>query len=404
MKGKVSLHKLKRILNEKYNGFRVSSDGNLFTPLISSYDIYNEFYSAINNARKSINMEFYIFQADRVGVVFTDLLCKKAKEGILVNVILDFVGSYPFKGRLVLYNKMIASGVNLRFSLRFSDMLKSVWYNKGIFRRSGVRGFFKRNHRKILVVDGEVAYTGGANIGEEYLSSSLKSNSWRDFQFKIVGPAVNTLQFTFFRSWIREGGIIKKKNIHYFFRKQPILKKGICIKVMTNAFGNQGKLLRSLVRDIKSARKYIYIENPYILNPIIINALCKASRRGVRVAILTSLDRLDIGFLRILVERVLFILHKAKVKIFIYPNTFLHGKAILIDDRVAIVGSANLNNRSFLWDYELNLEVFDKKVLLKMKKDIFEKDLAISSQFGKEGMKFFSKLKYFFINFLEKFS
>jgi len=233
MEEKISLRKLKRLVERDYGWIQASSYGNVFTPLTSSFEIYKEFYSAIMNAKKSINMEFFIFQADGVGKVFADLLCKKARGGVKVNVILDFLGSYPFRDRSKLYNDMIKSGVNLRFSLSFSDVIRAIFKRRIFFRRSGVRMFFKRNHRKILIVDGEIAFTGGANIGEEYLSPNYPDKtSWHDFQFKIRGPVVNTLQFTFFRSWIGDGGFVDAKNLDIFFKKQVSLKDGIHIRVL----------------------------------------------------------------------------------------------------------------------------------------------------------------------------
>jgi len=402
---RISFYKLKKLVSQNYGFLNSLSGGNLFTPLTSSQKIYREFYSSISNAKKSINMEFFIFQADDVGKRFADLLCKKAKEGVKVNVILDFLGAYPFKERARLYQNMIKEGVNLRFSLSFSDIIKSLLMKGKYFRRGGIRLFFRRNHRKILVIDGETAYTGGVNIGKQYFwSEESEEDVWHDFQFKVQGPAVNFFQAEFFRTWISDGGKIDIKNLHLYFKKQEFFKDGIYLNVLTNSFGKFNKLLKPIIRAIHSARKYVYVENPYLLNRKIVQSLCDAAERGINVVVLTSLEKQDFNFMRIFVERSLIKLHKSGVKVFIYPKTLLHGKAMLIDGKIAIVGTANLNNRSFYWDYELNMEVFDRNALLQIKKEIFEKDLVISERFTRTEGKFFSKFRYALVHFLENFS
>lgn len=395
-------NKLKKFVFAKYGYFNDSSLGNIFTPLISAEKIFKEFYSVINNAEKSINMEFFIFEADKAGMAFAKLLSKKAKQGVEVNVILDFFGSYPDKKRNKMYKQMIASGVNIRFSLSILDTLRSLFNRTKYLTRSGLKLFLGRNHRKILIVDGEVAYTGGANIGRQYFWSKKNDRKyWHDFQFKISGPAVNFLQFEFFRIWLNDGGSIPIKDLDLYFRKQKNYDNGIYLNIKTNSFGKFQKLLRPILNSINNAKKYIYIENPYILNRRIINALIAAHKRGVKVIILTSLEELDFKFLKLFIERSLIRLNKAGVKVLIYPKTLLHGKAMLIDDKIAIVGTANLNNRSFYLDYELNIEIFDKKTLLYLKKELFEKDMLISNQFTKKKQRLISRIFYRFIRFLE---
>jgi cardiolipin synthase len=402
---KISARKLNKIVSNLYGPLEAFSVGNKFLPLLTSEDIYKEFYSAISNAKKTINMEFFIFQADKTGMNFANLLCKKAKEGIKVNVILDFFGSYPNRDRSTAYKKMTDAGINLRFCLSAYDFFRSLFKREKALKRWRIKSIFKRNHRKILIVDGETAYTGGANIGKEYFwSKKTNNNSWHDFQFKINGPAVNLLQFEFFRTWKSDGGKMNLEDLDLYFKKQTVYQNGIALHILTNSFGKFNKLLKPIVNAINNAKEYIYIENPYILNRKIIRALCKARKRGVRIVVLTSLEKLDFNFLKTFIERSLMHMVKSNIEVYIYPKTLLHGKAMLIDDRIGIVGTANLNNRSFYLDYELNVEIFDRKTLLKLKKDLFEKDILISEKFTRTKGKFFSKLKYYFIHFLEKFS
>jgi len=306
------------------------------------------------NAKESIDLEQYIFGGGAIERTFADLFLAKVRDGVVVRLLFDAVGSFGFY-RGALCRELKAGGVNVTF-------------HRGIFMPSLKRWFplLLRDHRKLLIVDGKEAHIGGVIITE-------KARLWRDTSVRVCGKVVKDLEKSFETVWQRS---------HKMDPVGQILSKntGAEFSIAGNSFYLYDKdLYRSFLRHITSAKKYIYITSAYFSpNVEFRRALYYAHEKGVEVRILLP-KKSDIFLADMLARRYFKRLLRHGVRIFLYTSKTLHAKSIVIDDHFASVGSCNFDWLSFWINYELNV-MSTNHAFAEELKNIFLQDLKESEE------------------------
>jgi len=346
------------------------TDGNDFEIITNGQRKQELLMEDIRNAKHSIHMEYYHFGKDKGSKAISDLLKQKAAEGVEVRFLNENVANFPIPS--FYYTKMRKSGIEVESFTNPSQGLISFTTKLNY-----------RNHRKIVVIDGEIGYTGGMNINNHYFYQ------WRDTHLRIVGNAVASLQASFLDSWITAGGKLRRPLPEYFRTIPPSNKTDVPEK---NLF--YGKKLQ-LVADepsspwpkiqmgyewmLQNAKKYIYLQSPYFVPPTsFLNAIKTAALRGVDVRVMLPHD-VDTPFMgpanRSFYEECL----EAGVKIYERGGEFIHAKTFVCDDYLSQIGTANIDIRSFDINYEINTYIYDKATALRMK-EIFLEELKISKE------------------------
>lgn len=310
---------------------------------------------AIAQAQHHIHLQFYIFEDDAVGRLLRDALIDKARQGVEVRLLYDDVGCW--KVPHAFFDEMRGAGIEARsfLKVRFPVFTSKVNY---------------RNHRKIVVVDGRLAFTGGMNIALRYLKG-LPWGAWRDTHIRVEGKAVYGLQTAFLTDWyVVDRTLITSAR---YFPEIESCGDSLVQIVTSDPVGEWRDIMQGLLIAISSARKYFYIQTPYLLptEPILC-ALKTAALAGVDVRIMiparadTRLTHL--GSLSYLEEMM-----QAGVKIYFYEKGFLHSKLMVSDDTLSTVGSTNMDFRSFEHNFEVNAFMYDEAMARRLK-EVFLKD------------------------------
>jgi cardiolipin synthase len=342
------------VLEEQATGLPLIA-GNRVQLLFDGPATMREMMAAARGATTSINLETYIFDQDPIGLQFAEVLMEKRRQGVTVNVMYDSVGTLGTPQ--VFFDRMRAAGI---------DMIAFNPVNPAKAR--GNWSINNRDHRKLMVVDGTVAFTGGINISSDYANSSLfrsrrKPNSvdkdkigWRDTHVKIEGPAVAALQWAFVNNWVRqEGGELSARD--YFPRLAPVGDK--FVRVLATDPGSNSEIYKSLMVAINEARKSVHITSAYFVpDQQVVDALIAAAKRGVDVKLVLP-GVSDHGLVMYAGQAFYEQLLAGGVKIFQLQLAVLHAKTAVIDEAWSTIGSANIDRRSFIHNYELNVVVID---------------------------------------------
>lgn len=335
------------------------SRNNAVTLLQSGQEKFDDMFTAIRQARSSVHLEYFNFRNDSIAHLLFDLLAEKVKEGVEVRALFDGFGNdsnnKPLKKRHL--REIRSKGIEI---YEF-DPVNFPWINH----------VFSRDHRKIVVIDGKIAYTGGMNVADYYIKGTEMVGEWRDMHCRIDGDEVNTLQKIFLRIWNK----VSRQNVHgpQYFRGEygadyfEGLKPDTCCTAGRKMVGiinreplTSNKIIRKFYLEaINVAQDSIKIINPYLtLNRKLKRALRKAVERGVKVEIMVSAHS-DIPLTPDCVFYNVHRLMKHGVEVWIYKPGFHHTKIITVDGRFCTVGSANLNARSLRFDYEDNAVIID---------------------------------------------
>lgn len=346
--------------------------GNKVTLLFDGPDTLTAMIAAIEQAKSTINFETYIFDQDQLGLRFADLLIEKQRSGVQVNIIYDSVGSIGTPTEF--FDRMRAAGIKL---IEFNPV--------NPLKRFGRWQLNHRDHRKILVVDGKIGFTGGVNISAAYANSSMfrakrrtstDTIGWRDTHVQIEGPAVASLQLLFLQTWsTQHAGDLP--DLDYFPKLAAAGDKTV------HALGTQPdgdySLYKAYILAIQQARKSIHITTPYFTpDRQLVDALVAAARRGVDVTIILP-GVSDIGLMYHAGQSFYTQLLSAGVRIYQLQIAVLHAKTAVIDGSWSTVGSANMDIRSFLHNYEANVIVIDEQFGCEMEK-AFREDILGSEQ------------------------
>jgi len=336
------------------------SGGNTVSLITTGDTFFNSIISSIENAKRSINLETYIFRGDSLGWLIAEKLAEKAAKGLEVNVIYDSIGSIATSSEM--FNMMRREGVEV------------IEYHPFVpWRRYW--GISFRDHRKILVIDGNRAFIGGINIGKEYAGEKYSGGNWRDTHIMIEGPAVTEIQFFFMENWYRNGGAVMNSRLYFPELKQ----KGhyLLMIICTNARKKVKPVHQSYITAIQNSRNSIYITNAYFIpDAKIYRSLVKAADRGVDVKLLLP-GISDVPFVKY-ASRYLYKRYMRKgIRIFEYSESILHAKTAVIDGIWSTVGSSNLDRRSFRKNLEMNAVILDQGFGEKME-EVFLDDLKKS--------------------------
>jgi cardiolipin synthase A/B len=332
--------------------------GNRLTILNNGDEFYPAMLEAIASAEVSITIEAYIYWAGEVGRQFADALAAKAKAGVRVKILLDAVGSSTI-GEDIL--KILESGA-----------CQLAWYNPISLRRLG--RFNHRTHRKSLIVDGRVAFTGGAGIADHWRGQARHPGEWRDLQVRIEGPAVTPLQTGFAQNWLQTTGELISGPLYYPFNEPagPLALQTIMSSPEIGASTVRIMYYLSII----CARRSILIANPYFVpDAAARDALIEAQRRGVNVRIMVAAKYNDNWLARNNSVRVYGRLLQAGIDILEYNRTMLHLKTMVVDGRWFTIGTTNFDNRSFAHNEENNTCGYDP-TLAQQLHDMFELDVT----------------------------
>ncbi len=328
--------------------------------LVDAREIYQKKEEAIRNARKHINLEYYMFCADEAGAKFRDLLIEKAKQGVQVNLLYDAVGSRQMSWNRKFLKKFREAGIEPREFLPLRTFIKP--WNMNL-----------RNHRKILIVDNQIAFTGSINIGKDFLGQNRKSRKqrkWRETQVMIQGPAVAQLQWVFAEDWYFATGQ-QLLTPHYF---HTVTEAGDDV-VQTVASGpdvREEAIHKAFITAISQAKHSVYLTTPYFIpDQALMLALQLAARRGVDVEMLVPLKS-DHPLVSYAGKSYYDELLQNKVTIYEYLPEYLHAKMLIVDSHFAVIGSANLDIRSFSYDFEINVQIYGETFAQKAEVIFFE--------------------------------
>ena len=336
--------------------------GNRVTALLNGDQAFPAMLDAIRSATRSINLETYIFSSGDVGSRFAEALSERARAGVATHVLVDWVGSKKLDEALL--KQMRAAGVEV---VEYNPLR---WYN--------LERFNNRTHRKLLVVDGRVGFTGGLGISDLYSGHAQDSDHWRDAQFQVEGPVVAQMQAAFLDNWIETGGTLLDGEAYF-----PPLDSvaGQAAQTVESSPGGGTENLRLMyLLAIASATRSILIANSYFVpNTLAVSMLVEARRRGVDVEIIVPGPILDAKMVRRASRAKWGPLLEAGVRIYEYQPTMYHTKVMIVDDYWVSVGSTNFDNRSFRLNDEANLNVIDE-AFARAQAEVFAEDRARSQQ------------------------
>lgn len=330
-------------------------------------DKFADLFNDILNARHHIHMEYYIIKNDNLGNDLLNLLAQKAEEGIEVRLLYDSVGGRHIPEETIARLKKSGVKVAVFFASNLPFFNFKINY---------------RNHRKIVVIDGETAYIGGFNVGDEYVGLNKKIGYWRDTHIRIVGDAVIDLQTRFFLDW----GHASKEDLmflpHYFPDTNRSGKVGV--QIINSGPDKQDEAIKSnYVKMINSAKESILIQTPYFVpDASVFESLKIAAMSGVDVKIMIPCKP-DHPFVYWATYWYCGGLLQYGVKVYTYENGFLHAKTLVIDGKVSSVGTANFDVRSFKLNFECNAVIYDTETSSVLK-NVFWDDLNYSLELTRE--------------------
>ena len=341
--------------------------GDRYEVLRNGDEVFPPMLEAIRQATRRISFESFIYEDGVVGDQFTNEFVRAAQRGVDVRIVLDGFGASLSDAS---EKKLKDAGV------------KVVWFN--LLRPWSLEEANYRTHRKVLVVDGEVGFTGGVGLSDHWLGHAQSPDHWRDTQFKVVGPAVRGLEASFYENWIESGGL----EAPALDPRQPAQQSGAqSIVVWSNPTGGASNVKLLYLLSIAGARQQIDIQSPYfILDESTRWSLNAAVQRGVRIRIVTDGDITDATPVKDASRDGYQALLDAGIEIYEYQPTMMHVKAMVVDGVWSVFGSANFDNRSFELNDELTIAVTDRTLAGDLLRD-FEHDLSRSKRIDLEEWK-----------------
>lgn len=344
-----------------------ASHGNGTRILVDGAATYRAMIQAIEGARDHVHVEFYIFRSDETGTALRDRLARKANAGVEVRVLVDAAGSSALPHDF--WTPLRDAGGKAAVFHPIRPMFAR-------FRRRDRIDF--RNHRKIVVVDGKVGFTGGINVGREYLGLDPAHGKWRDTHVRIAGPAALGLQWTFAQDWLFAAG--ERLEAERYF-PDPGARAGDSIVQVIDSGPDRtwSPIGHFYTQTIALARERVWITNPYFVpGPALEEALVTAALRGVDVRLLLP-RRCDRILVTLAGSSYFKTMLQAGARIFLYDRGFVHAKTMVVDSWVGTIGSANMDTRSFQLNFELNVFVYDSGFVDELAVQ-FRRDLHAASE------------------------
>ncbi|WP_425501853.1 cardiolipin synthase [Paraliobacillus salinarum] len=335
------------------NDVEIFTDGN---------EKFNALIADMEQAKDHIHLIYYIIRNDNLGQRIADTLVKKAKEGVKVRFLYDDMGS---------------RGLGKKYITRLKDAGVEV---ESFFPPLIPKVNFKinhRNHRKLAIIDGNIGYIGGFNIGDEYLGESEKFGYWRDTHLRVIGESVRNMQIRYILDWNQAS----RNTILYedrYFESNP--KGDVGIQIVSSGPDSDWEQIKiGYIKMIMEAREYVYIQTPYFIPD-------ESLADAVRIAVLSGVDvrimipnKPDHPFVYWATYSYVGELLEAGAKIYVYQPGFLHAKTIVVDGKIASVGTANIDVRSFRLNFEVNAFLYSEKIARKLVSE-YHKDIANSNE------------------------
>ena len=336
--------------------------GNQVQELINGDQIFPAMLTAIRSAQQTITFETYIYWSGDIGRAFADALSERAKAGVKVHVLLDWVGSAKIDDSFL--DEMRKAGVQIE------KFHKPVWYN--------LHRLNNRTHRKLLVVDGKTGFTGGVGIAPKWTGNGQDADHWRDSHFRIEGPAVAQMQAVFMENWLKVTGQVMHGE-NYFPALETHGNSDAQVFSSSPSGGSESMQLMYQL-SITAAQDAIDLSSAYFVpDDLTTQALVDALERGVKIRIITPGDIIDTETVRAASRGTWGPLLRAGAEIHEYLPSMYHCKVMIVDKLLVSVGSTNFDNRSFRLNDEANLNIYDTAFAERQTR-IFEDDLKNSRQ------------------------
>ncbi|WP_245430590.1 phospholipase D-like domain-containing protein [Mesorhizobium sp. WSM3868] len=337
-------------------------EANAVQTLVNGDEIFPAMLQAIRSARKTINMETYIYWSGSVGYEFATSLAAKAREGVEVRVLVDWLGSLPFDEKLI--------QIMTRAGVRFERYRPIHWYTLDRVNN--------RTHRKLLIVDGRVAFTGGVGIADNWLGDARNPNEWRDTHYQIEGPAVPGFQAAFAENWLETvGETLQGENFYLPPEAAGALRAQLILSSQPNGSENMELMMLAA---IAAAKDHLRIGMAYFVpDDIALQQILDARKRGVAVDVIVPNSLTDVPIVRKASRYFWGKLLEAGVRIYEFQPTMYHPKLLIVDDVWASFGSTNLDQRSLRLNDEATLNVYGKE-FARTQIDLFNQDLKRSRQ------------------------
>lgn len=334
--------------------------GNRIDYLENGDRIFSAMLDAIRNAQQTITFETFIYWSGTIGRAFAEALRERAQAGVRVHVLLDWAGSARMDAHLL--DRMRRDGVEVE---RYHE---PRWHHLGRMNN--------RTHRKLLVVDGRLGFTGGVGIADQWLGNAEDEHHWRDAHFRVQGPVVSEFQAVFMDNWVKATGRVLHSD-HYFPELEPAGELAAQMFSSSPSGGSESMHLMYLLA-IAAARQSILLSSSYFVpDELAVDALVDAAMRGVKVRIITPGEYIDAEVVRRASRARWGRLLRAGIEIYEFAPTMFHCKIMIIDGYLVSTGSTNFDNRSFRLNDEANLNIYDDGFAAMMS-EVFERDLQRS--------------------------
>jgi cardiolipin synthase len=349
-----------RLIFNQHQG--ILSEGNKIDLLLNGEAKFPEVLRSLELAKHHIHMEYYIFSYDDVGKKVVDVLIRKANEGVEVRIVLDDFGSANNK-KMVRRLRKANIKAHRFMPVRFPLLAQANF----------------RNHRKIIVIDGRIGFEGGINLDERYLNSGKHKLYWRDTHIKVEGPLVNLLQLQFLLSWHFTAKMKFPFEQPYFGNQFENVGNAAATLVASGPDSPRPYCMEAILAGINQAKKNIWIVTPYFIpTDQIITALQIAATNGVDVQMILP-GKTDSHVVKHASSSYIKPLLRSGIRIFLYQKGFVHAKTMTFDGQVAIIGTANMDTRSFYINFEIAAVIYDQKLCEEVD-DSFIKDLERSTE------------------------
>ncbi len=336
--------------------------GNQITELINGDAIFPPMLAAIRGAQHTITFETYIYWSGDIGRKFAEAIAERARAGVRVLLLLDWFGSVPMDAELL--QLLTESGCEI---VRYHA---PHWYH--------LTRLNNRTHRKLLVIDGRLGFTGGVGIGDVWTGNAQDPDHWRDTHFMVEGPVVARMQSIFMVNWIKARAVVEHTGDFF----PPLAPAGTQLAQMFHSSPDEGSenIRLMFLLSIAAARdRILLVQSYFVPDDLTTRMLAAAARRGVEVVIILPNEHIDTPHVRAASRARWGPLFEAGIKIYEYQPTNLHSKIMIVDGLWTSVGSANFDNRSFRLNDEANLNIYDAEFATAMERT-FAADRALSVQ------------------------
>lgn len=347
-------HIIKLLLNNSKSILTLDNDVEI---LNNGHETFDSIKQALHAATETIHLEYYIIEDDDIGNEIADILCEKARQGVVVRVIYDDVGSWSLSRGYI--SRLRKAGVQIHCFMP----VVFPWFTSKINYR---------NHRKIIVIDSKIGFTGGLNIADRYIIGT-KRGKWRDTHLKIEGGAVAMLQIAFVSDWWFATKELLMKEAEKYMSETEVKTGGIAMQIaVSGPDSDYATIMQAYFSAITNAKNHIYISTPYFLpNETILTALKVAALSGIDVRIMLP-SRSDSKMVHWASRSYFAELMEAKIKVYLYNDGFNHGKIITIDSVFSSVGTANMDVRSFEDNFEVTAMIYDRKTTERIEQSLAE--------------------------------